>query len=98
MNEQDIPIIDAHHHFWDLDKNYYPFLSDHYEENFFLGDYSDLKKNYLPENYEIDTKNHNIVGTIHCEAEWDRFDQVGETKWLKSIKDKHNLPLSLIHI
>ena len=44
MNEQDIPIIDAHHHFWDLDKNYYPFLSDHYEDNFFLGDYSDLKK------------------------------------------------------
>ena len=44
MNEQNIPIIDAHHHFWDLDKNYYPFLTDHYEENFFLGDYSNLKK------------------------------------------------------
>ena len=44
MNEQNIPIIDAHHHFWDLDKNYYPFLADHYEENFFLGDYSNLKK------------------------------------------------------
>ena len=96
MNEQNIPIIDAHHHFWDLDKNYYPFLSDHYEENFFLGDYSDLKKNYLPENYEKDTINHNIVGTIHCEAEWDRLDQVGETKWLKSIKDKHNLPTAVV--
>ena len=44
MNERNIPIIDAHHHFWDLDKNYYPFLSDHYEENFFLGDYNNLKK------------------------------------------------------
>ena len=72
MNEQNIPIIDAHHHFWDLDKNYYPFLSDHDVENFFLGDYNNLKKNYLPENYRKDTINHNIIGTIHCEAEWDR--------------------------
>ena len=24
----DIKIIDAHHHFWDLNTNYYPFLSD----------------------------------------------------------------------
>ena len=53
MNHQDIPIIDAHHHFWDLDKNYYPFLSDHHEENFFLGDYSDLQNNYLPENFNV---------------------------------------------
>ena len=66
MNKQDIPIIDAHHHFWDLDKNYHPFLSDNYEENFFLGDYSDLKKNYLPENYEKDTINHNIVVELTC--------------------------------
>ena len=96
MNEQNIPIIDAHHHFWDLDKNYYPFLADHYEENFFLGDYSNLKKNYLPENYRKDTINHNIIGSIHCEAEWDRLDQVGETKWLKSIKDKYNLPTAVV--
>ena len=96
MNEQNIPIIDAHHHFWDLDKNYYPFLSDHNEENFFLGDYNNLKKNYLPENYRKDTINHNIIGTIHCEAEWDRSDQVGETKWLKSIKNKYNLPTAVV--
>ena len=23
-----IPIIDAHHHLWDLDRNYYPWLCD----------------------------------------------------------------------
>ena len=30
MNK-DIKILDAHHHFWDLDKNYYPFLIDKIE-------------------------------------------------------------------
>ena len=24
---ENIEILDSHHHFWDLDKNYYPFLS-----------------------------------------------------------------------
>ena len=33
MNK-DIKILDAHHHFWDLDKNYYPFLSDKIENDF----------------------------------------------------------------
>jgi len=61
-----------------------------------LGDYSNLKKNYLPENYRKDAINYNIIGTIHCEAEWDRSDQVGETKWLKSIKDKYNLPTAVV--
>ena len=95
-NLENIPIIDAHHHFWDLDNNYYPFLSDNYDKNFFLGDYSSLKRNYLPKDYFLDSKNHNIIGTVHCEAEWDRKNQVGETEWLISLKKKYNLPTSII--
>ena len=41
---EDIEIIDAHHHFWDLNKNYYPFLSDKVDPNFFLGNYEFIKK------------------------------------------------------
>ena len=81
----DIEIIDAHHHFWDLNQNYYPFLSNKIDENFFLGDYELIRKNYLPTDYVNDSKEHNIIGTIHCEAEWDRNDQVGETRWLANI-------------
>ena len=46
-----IEIIDAHHHFWDLNQNYYPFLSDKIDENFFLGNYEFIRKNYLPNDY-----------------------------------------------
>ena len=52
--------------------------------------------NYLPSDYGKDTKDHNVVGTIHCEAEWDRENQIGETLWLdklsktSKISDCHN--------
>ena len=36
---EDIEIVDAHHHFWDLNKNYYPFLSDKIDPDIFLGKY-----------------------------------------------------------
>ncbi len=91
-----LPIIDAHHHFWDLKKNYYPFLTDKIDDNFFLGNYSKLKKNYLPSDYLLDSKGHNIIGTMHCEAEWDRSDQIGETEWLVSISNKYQLPSGII--
>ena len=90
------PIIDAHHHFWDLNNNYYPFLTDKIDKNFFLGDYTKLRKNYLPSDYLLDSKDHNIIGTVHCEAEWDRNDQIGETEWLVSIAKKNKFPSGII--
>ena len=30
-----LEIVDAHHHFWNLDKNYYPWLTDREENHFF---------------------------------------------------------------
>ena len=92
----DIQIIDAHHHFWDLNQNYYPFLSDKIDENFFLGNYEFIRKNYLPIDYLNDSKEHNVIGTIHCEAEWDRNDQVGETRWLENLSKKNKFPNAIV--
>ena len=92
----DIEIIDAHHHFWDLNQNYYPFLSNKIDESFFLGDYELIRKNYLPTDYVSDSKEHNIIGTIHCEAEWDRNDQVGETRWLENLSKKNKFPNAIV--
>ena len=91
-----IEIIDAHHHFWDLTQNYYPFLSDKIDENFFLGNYELIRKNYLPNDYLNDSKEHNVIGTIHCEAEWDRNDQVGETRWLENLSKKNKFPNAIV--
>ena len=91
-----IEIIDAHHHFWDINQNYYPFLSDKIDENFFLGNYEFIRKNYLPNDYLNDSKEHNVIGTIHCEAEWDRNDQVGETRWLENLSKKNKFPNAIV--
>jgi len=63
----------------------HPWLGDHPETGFFLGDYSPLKRNYLPTDYLSDSSAHNVLATVHCEAEWDRTDQVGETNWISAI-------------
>ena len=96
IDDQDIEIVDSHHHFWDLDKNYYPFLSDKIDPDFFLGNYEMIRQNYLPVDYEKDIKNHNVIGTIHCEAEWDRNNQVGETKWIENLAKRNKFPNAII--
>jgi predicted TIM-barrel fold metal-dependent hydrolase len=91
-----VTLIDAHHHLWDLKQNYYPWLSDHIEENFFLGPYDALKRQYMPEDYLADAAGHNVLATIHCEAEWDRADQVGETRWLTKINELYGFPNAIV--
>jgi len=94
--EDDIPIVDAHHHLWDLQRNHYPFLAGEPDPKFFLGDYSGLRNNYLPVDYRRDAADHNIVATVHCEAEWDRTDQLGETLWLEEIAKSHGMPDAIV--
>jgi predicted TIM-barrel fold metal-dependent hydrolase len=91
-----VTLVDAHHHLWDLEANYYPWLSDHPEENFFLGDYDGLKRNYLPDDYRRDARGHNVLATVHVEAEWDRSDQIGETRWISDISARCGFPNAIV--
>ena len=95
-DKKPFPIIDAHHHLWDLERNYYPWLSDHPEPNFFLGDYTALKRRYMPYDYRRDAAGFEIVGTVHVEAEWDRDDQVGETRWIHEVAAEHGMPNAVV--
>jgi predicted TIM-barrel fold metal-dependent hydrolase len=87
----DLPIIDAHQHFWDLGRNPYPWLQNE-PVIFRYGDYSALRRTYLPEDYRADISGHRVVGTVHVEAEWDRADPVGETRWLAELRTATGLP------
>lgn len=91
-----VTLVDAHHHFWDLDGGHHPWLADHPEPHFFLGDYEPLKRNYLPHDYRRDAVRHNVLATVHCEAEWDRNDQVGETEWLTQINQRDAMPSAIV--
>lgn len=90
------PIVDAHHHFWDMKANYLPWLSDSHAIPFRYGDYSALRKNYLPADYRRDGVKYRIVKTVHMEAEWDRRDPAAETRWLETVKADSGFPTACI--
>ena len=92
----DLKIVDAHHHLWDLAALRYPLLHDDKPYDFFLGDYAPLKRDYLPTDYRRDAANHNVVATVHVEAECDRDNQVGETAWLTDINAEHGMPNAIV--
>jgi predicted TIM-barrel fold metal-dependent hydrolase len=87
----DLPIVDAHHHLWDLDGSLrYPWLTSN--EHSYLGDYSAFRRSYLPDEYRRDTTLHKVVATVHVEAECDRSMQVAETEWLTAIAARYGMP------
>jgi len=90
------PIVDAHQHFWDLERNYHPWLCDHMPIAFRYGDYSALRTSYLPDDYRRDAGGDRIAMTVHVEAEWDPRDPVGETRWLESVRLEYGLPTACV--
>ncbi len=92
----DIEIVDAHHHLWDLDGLYHPFLTDEPKEDFFLGDNSPIRVNYLPPDYRRDSARHNVIKTVHVEAECDRGSQVAESEWITKINAEYGFPNAIV--
>ena len=88
----DLPIIDAHQHFWDPARHPYLRLSTAPLADFRYGDYAPLRRPYLPADFRADAKGHNVVATVHIEAAWDTADEVGETHWLAALRVEHGLP------
>jgi predicted TIM-barrel fold metal-dependent hydrolase len=93
---EDIPIIDAHHHFWDLERNRYPWLQDHVIESFRYGDYSGIRRSYLPADFFADTQNQSVVASVHMEAEFNPTNPVGETRWLHEMVEAHGFPHAIV--
>jgi predicted TIM-barrel fold metal-dependent hydrolase len=85
------PIIDAHHHLWDLGLGRHPWLSAAAAERGGLGDLAPLRQNYLPEDYLRDAARHKIVATVHVEAGWASDDGVGETRWLETLDKRQGV-------
>ena len=88
----DFPIIDAHHHFWDLSANYHPWLCDDPMIPFRYGSYAAIRKTFMPSDYFAQAKRHNVVATITMEGEWNPQDPVGESLWMQSVHDTHGYP------
>ncbi len=91
----DLPLIDPHHHLWDLEENYYPWLSDGVKPSAF-GDYTAINRSYRIEDFLADAKNQNLVKSVHLDVGWDPKDPVGETRWLQGVADRHGFPHGIV--
>lgn len=82
-------LIDCHFHIWDLEANYYPWLTDKVSENVtkITGDYSSIRRNYLIEDFRNDIGDLNVVAAVHVQADVNPPDSVRETEWLQSVAD-----------
>lgn len=86
------PIIDAHHHVWDLGLDRHPWLRPGVQVAHRYGDYESIKHDYLPADFLADSAGSNVVATVYMEAEWDPADPLGETRWVEQASQAHGLP------
>lgn len=80
----DGPIIDAHHHLWDLTMGKHPWLEPS-NGDVPLAGLENLRSSYLLEDYRRATERHDVAYSVHIEALWDASDPVGETRWLETL-------------
>lgn len=88
-------IVDAHHHLWNLDANYYPWLTDRVGPRMY-GDYAAIRRNYLLDDFRRDIGSLPVVKSIHVQAEHDHADPVRETRWLQAVADEGGYPHGIV--
>jgi len=90
------PVIDAHHHLWDLQNNKYPWLQERPLNLRLEGNIEPIAKDYLLKDYLDDIRNQNVVKSVHVQTGWDPADPVGETRWLQGEADQHGFPHGIV--
>src|SRR6476620_1237149 len=86
------PIVDAHQHFWDPIANDHPWLRPDVMIPFRYGDYSALKRPYLPDDYRKDSARFNVTATVYVEAEWSEGAAVEELAYIAGLRRAGGLP------
>lgn len=91
----DGPVVDSHHHlFWDLQN--YPWMDQPMRPMIFGDDWSALKREYQVENLKADFVTHNVVKSVHVQANFDIARSADETAGLQDIADAHGFPHGIV--
>ena len=85
-------IVDAHHHYWDPVANYHPWLRNEPMIPFRYGDYSGIRKPFMPADYDAVASKWDIVATVTMEGEWDPTDPTGEARWMQDLANRTGRP------
>jgi predicted TIM-barrel fold metal-dependent hydrolase len=80
----DLPIIDAHHHLWDLSGDY-PWLKEAAGRLAVHGPDEPIRTDYLVTDYRADAARLDLVGSVHVDA--GAGDVWAEARWLQGLHD-----------
>lgn len=89
------PMIDAHHHLWDVASNPYPWLADA-PPGSLEARLADEWGHYDADDYRAEMEGLRLAGSVHVQAEWDPSDPAGETGWLQAEHDRSGLPSAIV--
>lgn len=91
-DESLLPIVDAHHHFWDVRHNPHPWLTELPRIPFRYGDYEAICKDFLPPDYAAACGSHRVLRHVVMEGEWTPRDPSGEAFWMHSLAQRCGKP------
>ena len=91
------PVIDAHHHLWDLALGRHPWLTPAGpEDDMVFGSPKAIARDYLPADFQRDAARQNIVASVHIEAGFAATSAAEETRWLLSLDRSANIARRLV--
>ena len=96
MARYDGPIVDAHQHFWEPDRNPHPWLKPGVRIPFRYGNYDAIKRRYLPDDYRRDAAPYDVEQTVYIETEWEPTDPIGETRYASTLPERFGLPNAIV--
>ena len=88
--------VDAHHHFQDIERHYYPWLVDRDAAPKLEGDLGPIRRNYLVSDYLADLAPARVVKSVHIQSGWDPRDPVGETRWQQNLAATTGFPTAAV--
>lgn len=92
----DGPIVDSHHHtIWDCEANY-PWMNAPMRPMIFGDDWTGMKQEYSIEQFIADSASHNVVQSVHVQANFDTTRPEDETKGLQGFADQHGFPNGIV--
>jgi predicted TIM-barrel fold metal-dependent hydrolase len=91
-----VDFVDAHQHFQDIKRHYYPWLCDKDAPEKLEGDLTPIRRNYLPADYLSDMTPVRLIKSVHVQNGWNPVDPVGETRWLQGLADRGGFPHAIV--
>ncbi|WP_204115541.1 amidohydrolase family protein [Shimia biformata] len=90
-----LPIIDGHHHLWQIDRFPYRWLVPDAPAARF-GDKRGIARDYLLDEHRTAFGDRQLTGSVHVEAHCGATDPVEETRWLQDVSDQSGWPLAIV--